>query len=177
MQLLLHIALLATLLCAGGLSVRAQDLTALEQRTEGLRAQLRAVTDKEAALQGRLRQLDEELKPENIQNRAPLTGVLNVDAARAQVRKQIEGEQARLRQQLDLLATSRAHLETAISEAEAETVRRRAAALAPPQVETPAPQPAVVAQPSAPRRRAGRRRPARRGRARKPVRRVQTQER
>ena len=177
MKVHVQIALLATLLCAGSLSASAQDLTALEQRTEGLRAQLRDVADKEAGLQARMQQLDEELKPENIQNRAALTGMLDASAARDQVRKQIEGEQARVRGQLDLLATSRAHLETAISEAEAEAVRRRAAALAPPQATAmPAPSPAV-AQPSAPQRSVRHRRPARHVRSRKPARRAQAQER
>jgi chromosome segregation ATPase len=114
----------------------AQDTTALEQRIESLRAQLRDVTDKQAALQTRLNQLDEELKPENIQNRAALTGLLDADAARAQVRKQLEDERTRTQQQLDLLNTSQSRLETAISEGEAEAVRRRAAALAPPQTTT-----------------------------------------
>ena len=176
MKMPVHIVLLAALLCVGGLSASAQDLTALEQRMEGLRAQLRDVTDKEATLQARMQQLDEELKPENIQNRAALTGTLNADAAREQVRKQIEGEQARVRQQLDLLATSHARLEAAISEAEAEAVRRRAAALAPTQTPTQAtptgsdlPTAAIapvrarhVSQRRAPRRRVRVRRPARR---------------
>lgn len=164
-------ALVGLLLCACCcVPVSAQDLTALEQRTEALRAQLRDVTDKETTLRARMQQLDEDLKPENVQNRAALTGVLDGATAQEQVRKQIEGEKGRVQQQLDLLATSRAHLETAISEAEAEAVRRRAAALAPSQVPaTPTPQLAQAAQPSAmkmpPRRQPVlRRRRARRGR-------------
>ena len=129
MQQSMRIILLSLLLCLIVLAVTAQDLTTLEQHTETLRAQLREVMEKEATLEARRQQLDEELRPENVQNRAALTGILDADAAREQVRKQLEGEKARVEQQLELLATSHARLETAIAEAEAEAVRRRAAAL------------------------------------------------
>src|SRR5947209_17289632 len=92
--------LLSSLLCLSVLAVAAQDLTTLEQHTETLRAQLRAVLEKEAALAARRQQLDEELKPENVQNRAALTGILDADAARDQVRKQLESEKARVERQL-----------------------------------------------------------------------------
>ena len=165
--------LLAALLWTCALTIGAQDLSALEQRTEALRAQLRDVTDKEAALRTRAQQLDEELKPENAQNRAALTGMLDGAAARERVRQQLEGERARTQQQLDLLATSRSHLETAITEAEAEGVRRRAAALAPAPapVTTKTPQATTSMQASVPPRPVRRRQPARRVRARKPARR------
>lgn len=117
--------------CAVASIVVAQDPPTLEQHTESLRAQLRQIEEKEATLQARLRQLEEDLRPENIQSRMALNGTLNADQERDKLRQQIEGEQARVRQQLDSLATSRARLETSISEAEAETVQRRAASLAP----------------------------------------------
>lgn len=131
-----QVILLAALLCCLSLPAAAQDTTALEQRIESLRAQLRDVTEKQAALQARLNQLDEELKPENVQNRAALTGLLDASAAREQVRKQLEDERTRTQQQLDLLNTSQSRLETAINEGEAEVLRRRAAALAPQQPTT-----------------------------------------
>src|SRR5205085_4945476 len=146
----MRIILLSALLCLSVLSLVAQDLTKLEQQTETLRAQLREVTEKEAALEARRQQLDEDLRPENVQNRAALTGILDAEAAREQVRKQLEGEKARVAQQLELLATSQARLETAIAEAEAEMVRRRAAALTSNQSPTSEPsQPTTSALPSA----------------------------
>lgn len=158
-------SLLAVLVCAAALPTAAQDLTALEQRTEALRAQLRDVTDKETTLQARKQQLDEDLKPENVQNRAALTGVLDGATAQEQVRKQIEGEKGRVEQQLDLLATSRAHLETALDEAEAEAVRRKAGALAPLEVPvTPTPPRGPAAQQPSALKSPSRRRPARRSR-------------
>lgn len=173
MKTYVQIVLFAALLCAAALPSGAQELPALAQRTESLRAQLRDVTDKEAALQARMQQLDEDLKPENIRNRTALTGTLDADKLRDQVRQQLEGEKARAQQQLDLLATSRAHLEAAITETEAAEVRQRAAALAPtqsPAAESSQP----VAQPAAPAsapRASQRRLPRHRPRARKPKRR------
>src|SRR5205085_11697658 len=96
----MRIILLSALLCLSVLSLVAQDLTKLEQQTETLRAQLREVTEKEAALEARRQQLDEDLRPENVQNRAALTGILDADAARDQVRKQLESEKARVERQL-----------------------------------------------------------------------------
>ena len=67
-------------------TVWAQDLATVEQQTETLRARLRDVVDKEAQLQERARQIDEELEPENIERCVSRAlpgkrfGVISVDA-------------------------------------------------------------------------------------------------
>ena len=115
----------------------AQDLTRVEQNIETLRAQLREVIAKEAELQTRIQQLDEDLKPENIQRSLAGIGSTRPDELREQRRLQLEKEKSSVRAQLDQLATSRTRLETAITTAEVEVDRLRTnAASTPPQTNT-----------------------------------------
>ncbi len=105
--------------------------TSTGQRAESLRTQLSDLANKEAALRMRLEQLEVELQPESLQNRTALTGTLDANALREQLRRELEGEKSKAQQQLEILAASRARLESSLAEAEAETVRRSADALAP----------------------------------------------
>jgi chromosome segregation ATPase len=109
----------------------AQDLATVEQQAETLRAQLRDVIDKQAQLQARAQQLDEALKPENIERSVAGIGTTDATALRDQRRQQLEREKAGVEEQLQSLATSRSRLEASIASAEAEAVRLRAAALGP----------------------------------------------
>lgn len=112
--------------------VLAQNPLSAEQRAEELRGQLRAVIDREAELQTRLQQLEEDLKPENIQRSIALIGTTRPEDLREQRRQQLEKEKTGVSEQLEQLATSRARLETSISSAEAEADPERT------QVSTPA---------------------------------------
>ena len=107
----------------------AQDLATVEQQAETLRAQLRDVIDKQAQLQARAQQLDEALKPENIERSVAGIGTTDATALRDRRRQQLEREKAGVEEQLQSLATSRSRLEASIASAEAEAVRLRAAAL------------------------------------------------
>jgi predicted nucleic acid-binding Zn-ribbon protein len=137
-------------------SVWAQDSTTVDQRVETLRAQLRDVTDKQAQLQVREQQLDEEMKPENIEHSLAGVGTTDAAALRDQRRQQLEREKASVDEQLRSLETSRTRLETSIASAEADAVRLKAATLgangAPQQVNnaanTPAASPAQSKQTS-----------------------------
>jgi hypothetical protein len=109
----------------------AATTTAPAQTQEGgsavqLRAQLLDVQAKEAELQERTRQLDEELKPENIERSLALNGSTRPEELRDQRRRLLENEKERVRVQLDQLAASRVRLEAAISTADAEAYRRSA---------------------------------------------------
>jgi chromosome segregation ATPase len=119
----------------------AQDVATVELMIEGLRSQLREVAGKEAALQERARQIEEDLKPENIEHSIAGVGTTDARALRDQRRQQLEREKAKVEDQLASLATSRSRLEASITSAEAEAVRLRAAALgannASPQTDTP----------------------------------------
>lgn len=61
------------------MTAQTQVAVTADRQVEALRAQLRDVTDRQAQLQAREQQLDEELKPENIEH--SLSGVGTTDAA------------------------------------------------------------------------------------------------
>ncbi|MBC7930671.1 MAG: hypothetical protein H7Z38_08890, partial [Rubrivivax sp.] len=106
-----------------------QDLATIEQQVETLRARLSEVADKEAKLQERARQIEEELEPQNIERSVAGVGTTDARALRDERRQQIEREKANVEAQMRSLAASRASLEATIASAEAEAVRLRAAAL------------------------------------------------
>lgn len=111
------------------MTAQAQDAATVDQRVEALRAQLRGVTDRQAQLQDRERQLDEELKPENIEHSLAGIGTTDAAALRDQRRQQLERERASVEEQLRSLASSQSRLEASIASAEAEAIRLRAASL------------------------------------------------
>lgn len=106
--------------------VDLERLTRAEQRAEGLRTQLRDVTDKEFALQDRLAQIDQEMDSGAIERRAALIGSLNPSSVREQIRLSLERERERITRQLEMLATSRTRLEPAVASADQEVERIRA---------------------------------------------------
>ena len=103
--------------------------SAVEQRVEALRQQLRDVTDKQAQLQARVQELDESLKPENVERSVAGIGTTDASALRDRRREQLEKEKAVVDEQLRSLDASRTRLEASIASAEAEAVRLRASAL------------------------------------------------
>ena len=102
-----------------------ERLTRAEQRAEELRRQLREITDKEFMLQERLAEIAYESQPESIQRRSALIGSLNPSAVRDAIAQQLERERLRINKQLELLATSRTRLESAVATADAEVDRLR----------------------------------------------------
>lgn len=107
--------------------VDLERLTRAEQRAEGLRAQLRDVTDKEFAFAERAAQIEDELQPDAIERRAALTGSLRPSDVRDQIRRGLERERERVRAQREMLSNSRVRLESAIATAdlEVEKIKRR----------------------------------------------------
>jgi cell division protein FtsB len=93
---------------------------------EGLRAQLRDVEAKETELAARVKRLDEDLKPENIERAFQLTGSTRPEELREQRRRQLEREKESVRLQQDQLTLSRTRLQTAIAAAEAAAYRQSA---------------------------------------------------
>jgi chromosome segregation ATPase len=102
-----------------------ERLTRAEQRAEGLRAQLRDVTDKEFAYQERLAQIEDEIQPDSIQRRAAIVGTLNPGSVRDSIQRSLERERERLRRQLEMITNSRVRLEAAVSASELEVERLR----------------------------------------------------
>jgi cell division protein FtsB len=118
----LRITLLLILTFSSLAVAAAQSSTTAEQ----LRSQLSNVQTKETELQQRLKQLDEDLLPENIEKYFALNGSTHPEELREQRRRQLENQKAGLQSQLSQLAASRARLEAAITTADATAYRQSA---------------------------------------------------
>lgn len=105
----------------------AQTQNRAQEKADSLRAQLSDLEAKQAELQTRRQDLDEQLKPENIESALAGVGSTHPEDLRAQRRRQLEIERNGVQRQLDLLATSHTRLEAAIAQADAEAYRQSAA--------------------------------------------------
>ncbi|HKR00260.1 MAG TPA: hypothetical protein VJT09_06280 [Pyrinomonadaceae bacterium] len=121
MKLASRITLLVTLILSSVAITLGQDSS-----VDALRSQLSDVQKREEELRGRVSQLDEDLRPENIEKYFALNGSTHPEELRAERRRQLENEKARVQAQLDQLAQSRVRLETAIATAEAAAYRQSA---------------------------------------------------
>jgi hypothetical protein len=129
----LHIAAIMVLLSIFTLHsvVWAQETTAAET-VDQLRAQLTEVKAKEESLRIRAQQLDEDLKPENIERSLAGIGSTRPEDLRAQRRRQLTIEKDGVNAQLKILETSRLRLEAAIANAEARAYHESASPKASP---------------------------------------------
>jgi cell division protein FtsB len=105
---------------------RAQDEKSAAETANDLRAQLQEVQAKEAELQARLKQLDEDLKPENIERYFAGVGSTRPEDLRALRRSQLEREKASVQNQLEQLGGRRARLESSILNADAAAYHQSA---------------------------------------------------
>ncbi|MGI8897205.1 MAG: hypothetical protein ACR2IB_02305 [Pyrinomonadaceae bacterium] len=110
---------LATLIIAGLLATPAMTQSRAQERAASLRQQLAEVQAKQAELETRLQQLEEDLKSENIEKGLAGVGSTRPEELREQRRRQLEIEKKSVQTRLDQLATSRTRLETGIVEADA----------------------------------------------------------
>jgi hypothetical protein len=129
-----------------------QTQSSAQEKAATLRAQLSDVETKQAALQTRLQDLDEKLKPENIEKVFAGVGSTRPEDLREQRRRQLEIERNGVQKQLDLLATSHSRLETAIAKADADAYRQSAQPVIAVPVETATASDSTVATPQRPRR-------------------------
>ena len=93
---------------------------------EKLRAQLLEVQAKEQDLRSRLQQLEESLKPENIERSLAGVGSTKPEELRESRRRQLTIERDTVLAQLKILESSRQRLETAILNAEAAAYHQSA---------------------------------------------------
>ena len=126
MRIGLRILPLLLLVAACAASASAQSPASAAQQVENLRAQLSDVQKREEELQTRMRQLDEDLRPENIERYFALNGSTRPEEQREARRRQLERQKAGVQSQLDQLAQSRVRLETSIATAEAAAYRESA---------------------------------------------------
>jgi hypothetical protein len=110
---------LATFLIAGMLAIPVMTQTTAQERAANLRQHLVEVQTTQSELQTRLQQLEEDLKPENIEKALAGFGSTRPEELREQRRRQLEIEKKSVQTRLDQLATSRTRLETGILQADA----------------------------------------------------------
>jgi len=128
LSLILFVALVPMLI----VDAAAESNSSAAQSVAELRAQLADVQAKENELQARARQLDEDLKPENIERSLAGIGSTKPEELREYRRRQLTIERNGVRRQLNLLATSRDRLENAIRTAEGAAYQESAEGFAAP---------------------------------------------
>src|SRR6266705_4650594 len=103
------------MILSGLLVVQVTAQESAQNRAASLRAQLVEAQARQAELQTRLAQLEEDLKPENIERSLAGVGSTHPEDLRAARRRQLEIQKKGIQTQLDSLAASRAHLEAGIA--------------------------------------------------------------
>ena len=126
MKISLISIVLTSLFLVSAPSVFAQDTSDAAERADNLRLQLLEVQTKEAALQERVRQLEEDLKPENIERSLAGIGSTRPEELREHRRRQLQIERDSQFTQLEHLAKTRASLESALAIAEADAYHQTA---------------------------------------------------
>jgi hypothetical protein len=109
----------ATLLLSGLFATATLAQTSAQEIAANLRVQLSEVQVSEAEMQARDEQLQEDLKPENIERSLAGIGSTRPELLRERRRRQLETARTRVRAQLDELDRSHTRLEAAIAEADA----------------------------------------------------------
>jgi hypothetical protein len=104
----------------------AQDNSSAADTAAKLRLQLVEVQTKEAELQTRLQQLDEDLKPENIERALAGIGSTKPEELREHRRRQLTIEKNGVLAQLKTLEASKASLESAIAAADSRAYQQSA---------------------------------------------------
>ena len=102
-----------------------ERLARAEQRAEAVQVQLRDTMEKEANLQARLDQLEEQSRPESIDRQVALVGSFRPDAERDRLRAQYENEKRRVRDLIDVNGRQRQRLETSLQTADQLVTRLR----------------------------------------------------
>lgn len=109
-------------------STYAQEPTSAAESAENLRLQLIEVQARQDALRARAEQLDEALKPENIERSLAGIGSTRPEELREARRRQLQRERDGITAQLQTLETSRLRLEAAIRDAEVRAYHESAGA-------------------------------------------------
>ena len=109
----------ATLLLSGLFATTTLAQTSAQEIAANFRVQLSEVQVTKAEMQARDEQLEEDLRPENIERSLAGIGSTRPELLRERRRRQLEIARAWVRAQLDELNRSQTRLETAIAEADA----------------------------------------------------------
>lgn len=104
----------------------AQDEPSAAENVENLKLQLIELSANEESTKLRSQQLDEALKPENIERSLAGIGSTRPEELREQRRRQLSIEKAAVTSQLEALALQRTRLESALAKAEADAYQQSA---------------------------------------------------
>ena len=115
-----------SLLVMLGLSVSAQERTNMTDTLDQLRVQLIEIQEKEGSLRVRAQQLEEHLKPENIERALAGIGSTRPEDLREALRKRLTIELETVRAQLKSVEMTRTHLESSIASAEGRAYQESA---------------------------------------------------
>ena len=107
-------------------AVQAQQAPSAAENAEKLRAQLLDIQTKEDELKARAEELDEALKPENIEHSLAGIGSTKPEELREAKRRQLQKQRDGIEAQLRTLETSRLRLESAILDADARAYQQSA---------------------------------------------------
>jgi hypothetical protein len=122
----LRLVLLAALVILCPWQSRAQDKPSAAETVDNLKLQLLDVKAREDNLKLRVQQLDEDLKPENIERALAGVGSTRPEELREQRRRQLTVEKAGVGAQLEEAAAQRSRLEAALAAAEVEAYQQSA---------------------------------------------------
>jgi hypothetical protein len=112
--------------------VKAQENATAAETLDELRVQLLEVQAKEESLRMRAQQLDEDLKPENIERALAGIGSTKPEELREHRRRLLTIERDGVRAQLKILEMNRSHLEAAVVSAEGKAYQESAIPMPPP---------------------------------------------
>lgn len=111
-------------LAASATSIQAQEST--QERVDTLRLQLEELQTKQLDLEQRLKTLEEQSKPENIEKSLAGVGSTRPEELRATKQRQLEIQKSSVQKQLNILAESRVRLEKSLAQAEADAYHQSA---------------------------------------------------
>lgn len=120
----LHLSLVLILLAF--VSVHGQESTSAAETVDNIKLQLLDLQAKEEELKGRAAQLEEALKPENIERSLAGVGSTRPEELREARRRQLTIERDGVLAQLKILETSRTRLEAALAKAEGRAYQESA---------------------------------------------------
>jgi hypothetical protein len=113
------VLVLLSLVFVFAVNAYAQESETAAESADRLKLQLLEVQAHEADLRARLQELDESIKPENIERSLAGVGSTRPEELREQRRRQLSIQRDGVLAQLRTLETSRTRLETAVANAEA----------------------------------------------------------
>jgi hypothetical protein len=123
-----------SLLVMVGLSVNAQERANTTDALDQLHLQLIEIQEKEGSLRVRAQQLEEQLKPENIERALAGIGSTRPEDLREALRRRLTIELETVRAQLKIVEMTRTHVERSIASAEGRAYQESALPMPSPPV-------------------------------------------